>query len=77
MPTYTITSDTLNDPPAMLTFDELESGQYGLYHNYDERRGRWIYELSTGWYYKGTIGSEIGERCGVLERLDTVTMEHR
>ena len=61
-----------DNPPLELTFDELESGQFGAYANYLERFGRWQYLLRTGWFYTGTIGEEIGKRCGILSKLDTV-----
>jgi len=62
------------DPPEVLTLDELESGQYGEYYNYIERFSRWQYVLKTGWFYTGDIGGETGRRCGVLNRLDSVYM---
>ena len=60
------------DPPDKLSLDELESGRYGEYHNYCERRGKWGYILKSGWYYSGEIGDEIGHRCSAMQKLDPV-----
>lgn len=68
--------DKVIDPPLTLTFDELESDQFGEYANYVERFGRWQYLLASGWFYTGDIGSEIGRRCGVLARLDPVMFNY-
>jgi hypothetical protein len=68
--------ERITSPPLTLTFDELESGFYGAYQNYSERVGRWHYILSTGWFYTGTIGSEIGRRCSPMEKLDSVMFHY-
>lgn len=65
-------------PPMTLTLDELESGYYGEYHNFHLSPSRWHYVLKTGWFYTGSYDdgedSEIGRRCGALDRLDSVYM---
>ena len=66
----------ITDPPATLTFDELESDQYGEYQNYIERWGKWQYVLVSGWYYTGNIGEEIGTRCSAMGKLDPVMFQY-
>jgi len=58
--------------PATLTFDELLSGKYGDFHNYYDNKltRRWHIVLGNGWIYSGNVGSDIGQRCGPLSRLD-------
>lgn len=68
--------DKIIDPPLTLTFDELESGQYGEIRNYAERAGRWKILLVSGWFYTGEMGGEVSHRCGPLSRLDPVMFHY-
>jgi|GEM_PF-4205874 len=65
--------DVDNLPPT-LTFDELLSGEWGEFHNYEENKTiwRWTIILKNGWWYRGELDCDIGRRCGPLERLDPI-----
>lgn len=65
----------VDNPPITLGFDELMRGsKWGEFHNYHDNRVtmRWHIILKTGWIYSGDFGCNIGRRCSLMERLDSI-----
>jgi len=59
--------------PQTLTFDELITSP--IYCKYVDQYGRWKVLLRNGvWYYQDYNDSELGQKCGPLEVVDSVSI---